>query len=52
MKTWEARLANKQHVVTATIQVVCDGYMSALVESNKVCKEFYPELYVLEVRIQ
>ena len=37
------------HKVILNIKIKADGYLTALAEASKICKEHYPNLYVSRV---
>lgn len=48
--TYRAYLSDKElHKVALAIDLYSDGYMTALADAHKICKENHPTLYVIQV---
>jgi hypothetical protein len=51
MKNYIAYLSDRKTFVgTASITIRADGYLTALSEAHRICKENHPTLYVASIK--
>lgn len=53
MKKYDVFLANIQtHTTVAVLTITADGYLTALADANKLCRDNHPGMYVSRVVVK